>query len=456
MSITDNWKRDEPKLAQLIASANAQGDLPFTRDEVRQKLDSDTILYARHNGLIEIKIVQMAATSNPDDPFVVTDKGRTWLAQYQARPDVEVVHVDHTEGLENLLGLADSTGVIPNSNKDLEGIFGESLVPVTQMAITNRLIFMNAELQRMQVTEQGRQWLIEYGKTPVSETADDLPVPQFIVDPSVPQGVVRLQGKDENHSSSIINLSTRNEGKVTSMRSTFTDTDFEDLPNLDESHLAAIPYEDIETSAKAVDSSEVLNAELRFNDIDPEGMREIAYTLTGLSSMCHNEAKARGFWDTEKPSILEACKVLELAYQGPYPVYKVKDWEEESIQGYEYALDKEWIIISSKTRSFHTTVIGEAIHTLMCEVDMEAATSRQDSELIALLHFEASEALEACRKGNPESVKIPGFSHLEEELSDLLIRIFDYAGGKKLRLGDALMAKLAHNTSREHKHNKQF
>ena len=75
---------------------------------------------------------------------------------------------------------------------------------------------------------------------------------------------------------------------------------------------------------------------------------------------------------------------------------------------------------------------------------------------IALMHSELSEALEALRKGDPESTKIPGFRHLEEELADAVIRIFDFAGREDLNLSRAIVEKHKYNKSRPFKHGKKF
>ena len=72
---------------------------------------------------------------------------------------------------------------------------------------------------------------------------------------------------------------------------------------------------------------------------------------------------------------------------------------------------------------------------------------RNVGEIIALIHSELSEGLEAARKDLP-SDHIAGFSGLEEELADAIIRICDFAEAANLRLGEALVAKLHFNLGR--------
>jgi NTP pyrophosphatase (non-canonical NTP hydrolase) len=81
---------------------------------------------------------------------------------------------------------------------------------------------------------------------------------------------------------------------------------------------------------------------------------------------------------------------------------------------------------------------------------------RNDGEMIALMHSELSEALEALRHGNGKSDHIPEFSFLEEEMADLCIRVGDFCEARGVRLDEAIKAKMAFNKTRPHKHGKEF
>ena len=72
-------------------------------------------------------------------------------------------------------------------------------------------------------------------------------------------------------------------------------------------------------------------------------------------------------------------------------------------------------------------------------------------ERIALMHSELSEGLEGFRKNLP-SDHIPGFSMVEEEFADTMIRIADTAQAMKMDLNAAIKAKLLYNLTRpDHK-----
>lgn len=77
---------------------------------------------------------------------------------------------------------------------------------------------------------------------------------------------------------------------------------------------------------------------------------------------------------------------------------------------------------------------------------------RNFGEVVALMHSELSEALEAERHGNKPSEHIPDFSGVEEEFADVLIRIFDTCEAKGYDLAGAVTAKMEFNESRPMKH----
>lgn len=76
---------------------------------------------------------------------------------------------------------------------------------------------------------------------------------------------------------------------------------------------------------------------------------------------------------------------------------------------------------------------------------------RNDAEMICLMHSELSEAMEGVRK-NLMDDKLPHRKMVEVELADCIIRICDFAGGRGLDVGGAIVEKLAYNAHRaDHK-----
>jgi hypothetical protein len=104
-------------------------------------------------------------------------------------------------------------------------------------------------------------------------------------------------------------------------------------------------------------------------------------------------------------------------------------------------------------------VLQERCHALAKEkgwYDQE----RSVPEVIALMHSELSEALEAYRGLGPEQHPRDTWARPEDgkpegvpvEFADCLIRIFDTCEHLGIELGDVLIAKHAFNGTREHRH----
>lgn len=100
--------------------------------------------------------------------------------------------------------------------------------------------------------------------------------------------------------------------------------------------------------------------------------------------------------------------------------------------------------------------LANAVHANAVQKGFWPDTGRNDGEIIALMHSELSEALEAIRHGNPPDDKVPQFSGYEAELADVIIRIMDAAAGRDLDVAGALLAKVERNRLREYRHGKQF
>jgi NTP pyrophosphatase (non-canonical NTP hydrolase) len=83
---------------------------------------------------------------------------------------------------------------------------------------------------------------------------------------------------------------------------------------------------------------------------------------------------------------------------------------------------------------------------------------REQGTLIALMHSELSEALEAIRGDSDRADEhVPDFRNIEVELADVVIRIMDFAAAYDLDVAGALTAKSEFNMTRDFKHgNKVF
>jgi hypothetical protein len=82
--------------------------------------------------------------------------------------------------------------------------------------------------------------------------------------------------------------------------------------------------------------------------------------------------------------------------------------------------------------------------------------NRPDGEIVALIHSELSECLEACRTGYPPDTHCPHHGNAEVELADAVIRIMDFSAARGWDIASALADKVAFNEGRPYKHGKSF
>ncbi len=74
-----------------------------------------------------------------------------------------------------------------------------------------------------------------------------------------------------------------------------------------------------------------------------------------------------------------------------------------------------------------------------------------------LIVTEGAELIEGLRKPAEANDHDPeAFTNEEVEMADQVIRILDFAGNYNLRLGACILAKMAKNEGRPHRHGKEF
>jgi len=81
---------------------------------------------------------------------------------------------------------------------------------------------------------------------------------------------------------------------------------------------------------------------------------------------------------------------------------------------------------------------------------------RNFGEMMALVHSEVSEALEAHRNGDGYDDKLPEMRGVTVELADVIIRIMDTAAADNMKLAEAILKKTQFNQGRERLHGKHY
>lgn len=119
----------------------------------------------------------------------------------------------------------------------------------------------------------------------------------------------------------------------------------------------------------------------------------------------------------------------------------------------EYELLEEF----DETFAAQMTLLARCVHNTHVRKGFHAP-AKSVPHLMAMVTTELSEVIEADRNGhsgNP-SAKISGFTEMEEEVADAILRLLDFAALHGLRVGEATLAKARYNEQRPRLHDKLY
>lgn len=189
----------------------------------------------------------------------------------------------------------------------------------------------------------------------------------------------------------------------------FAELDLETLPQvfIDGVHIGGCD-DTIHHLSQGVDKVEQGSETISFRELlgnNPEIQKAMATAINEAQRMCHGLAVEGGWWNKSEEAIA-AQAILD---------------------------------------SDNAPVEGSPLHKILVK---QANEERNPLELQALMHSEISEALEGVRKDQMDD-KLPHRKMEEVELADVIVRVLDYAGGRGLDVGGALVEKLIFNIHRE-------